>query len=60
MILSCVLIFSDETPSEERRESNVDEFLEEWEMQLPSPPSPELHSCFIQAGNTDLKGALHC
>lgn len=34
-------------------------FLEERETQLQSSPSPELHSCFIQAGNTEIKGALH-
>lgn len=60
MFLSCILIFSDQTPSEERQESNVDEFLEEGETQLQSPISPELHSCSIQAGNTEIKGALHC
>lgn len=59
MTLSCVLISSDKTPLEEREESNADEFSEEGEKQLQSPPSPELHSCFIQAGNMEIKGVLH-
>lgn len=36
MILSCILIFSDYTCSEERQGNDVDEFLEEQEMQLQS------------------------
>lgn len=55
----CVLIFSDKTPSQERQESNTDELMEEWEIQLQSPPSLELYSCFIPAGNTEIKGAVY-
>lgn len=59
MIISFVLILSNRMSLEERQESNMDGPLEEWEMQWQSPQSPELHSCFIRAGNKEIKGALH-
>lgn len=45
-------------PSEKRQESNVDELLEECEMRWQSLQTPKLHSCFIQAGYAENRGAL--
>lgn len=45
-------------PLEKRPESNVDELLEEREMQWQSLQSPKLHSCFVEAGYAENRGAL--